>query len=240
MAKMINNQKVQLNEVKCGSSAATLFDNDIMPTIASISDHVGTIKLSVLEKTLIDTMATIGCSATLAQSVPWCGGLPDLKAVSPEFEEMTEYASNALIESGLRILDADDGLDFDLSDDAKLRQTSVSGSPSTVLRVYRKSSGVLLRVVLHLRGLQVALPLDDTSSLSERELDGVVWVLLGVYEDVSELTDDEIAERMDRIEDVADDVRTKLALALAATDAPVSQEHSDDDALVFAIDPEWM
>eukprot|EP00928_Gymnodinium_smaydae_P024785 TRINITY_DN19953_c1_g3_i1.p1 TRINITY_DN19953_c1_g3~~TRINITY_DN19953_c1_g3_i1.p1 ORF type:complete len:238 (+),score=40.62 TRINITY_DN19953_c1_g3_i1:68-781(+) len=213
---------------------------DILPTLDTVPEGFGTMSRVALEKCMCETIASLDCCATLALPTPLQEDLVDFKAVSLEFENLTEYASPVLMSSRLRVLNADDIYCADLENDAKLRSAVISGSPCTILRVYRKSSGQLLRVLLHLQGLRVAIAFDDKSSSYERGTDSSVRYLLGVYEDVSELSEDEIEERTEGLKDVVDKVREKIASALESLETTTLQDGDDVEDMVLAIDPEWI
>eukprot|EP00928_Gymnodinium_smaydae_P095100 TRINITY_DN8120_c0_g1_i5.p1 TRINITY_DN8120_c0_g1~~TRINITY_DN8120_c0_g1_i5.p1 ORF type:complete len:241 (-),score=44.28 TRINITY_DN8120_c0_g1_i5:797-1519(-) len=211
---------------------------DDAPTIASLDDCLGTMSHAALEKAVCDTITALGCCATLAQTTPHHEDLVDFKAVSPEFTRLTGYSSSALLGSKLRVLNADDCVAENFEDDAKLRCTAISGRPCTLLRAYRTQSGNLFRAILHLQGLKVAILLDDATSC-EHELDSSIWFLVGIYEDVSEFSDDEVEDRIAGVREAANDVRKKIGLALEAS-AAAAQFVDDEDNVVLAIDPEWM
>eukprot|EP00928_Gymnodinium_smaydae_P095099 TRINITY_DN8120_c0_g1_i4.p1 TRINITY_DN8120_c0_g1~~TRINITY_DN8120_c0_g1_i4.p1 ORF type:complete len:251 (-),score=41.79 TRINITY_DN8120_c0_g1_i4:212-964(-) len=221
---------------------------DDAPTIASLDDCLGTMSHAALEKAVCDTITALGCCATLAQTTPHHEDLVDFKAVSPEFTRLTGYSSSALVGSKLRVLNADDFVDENFEDDAKLRCAAICGRPCTVVRVYRTHSGNLFRAILHLQGLKVAFPLDDASSSCQHELDSSIWYLLGVYEDVSEFSDDEIADRLVAIRETADDVRKRIGLAVEAAAATTQFADDDDDEddeddeenEILVIHPEWI
>eukprot|EP00928_Gymnodinium_smaydae_P064608 TRINITY_DN47892_c0_g1_i1.p1 TRINITY_DN47892_c0_g1~~TRINITY_DN47892_c0_g1_i1.p1 ORF type:complete len:244 (-),score=31.31 TRINITY_DN47892_c0_g1_i1:251-982(-) len=162
-----------------------------------------------------------------------------LQAVSPALERLTEYSSEALMESNLRVLDAGEDIDMDLEDDAFLRYTTFSGSPSTALRVYRNSSGLLFKVILHLRGLRVRVAPDDWSS-AEHSSGCSEWFLFGLYEDVTELLDHEIEERMARIGEVAEDIRLSMNAHVKAAQLFGPLRDKCEDSFLDPFDLEWV
>eukprot|EP00928_Gymnodinium_smaydae_P024784 TRINITY_DN19953_c1_g2_i1.p1 TRINITY_DN19953_c1_g2~~TRINITY_DN19953_c1_g2_i1.p1 ORF type:complete len:244 (+),score=42.09 TRINITY_DN19953_c1_g2_i1:50-781(+) len=225
----------------CGIGKGTTCVCDTLSTLDAVLEGFGTMSRDALDTCMCEAITSLDCCATLALATPLdADALVRFKAISVEFANLTEYASPELLSSQLRVLKADDFLCADFEDDAKLRSAVLSGRPCTALRVYQKSSGQLLRVLLHLQGLRVAIPLDDTSSSRGHGLDNSVWYLLGVYEDVSELSDDETSERIEEVKGIVNDVRKKIAIALECSEANVLEDGNGVEKSVLAIDPEWI
>eukprot|EP00928_Gymnodinium_smaydae_P024783 TRINITY_DN19953_c1_g1_i1.p1 TRINITY_DN19953_c1_g1~~TRINITY_DN19953_c1_g1_i1.p1 ORF type:complete len:249 (+),score=43.21 TRINITY_DN19953_c1_g1_i1:19-765(+) len=213
---------------------------DVLPTLDTVPEGIGTMSRDALEKCMCETIAALDCCATLALPTPLHEDQVNFKAVSLAFANLTENSSSALLSSKLRVLNAGDFPGADLENDAKLRRAVFSGRPCTIVREYRKGSGQLFRALLHLQGLRVAIAFDDAASPSEDGIDGSVWYLLGVYEDVSDLSDDETQERIKGVKHIVDDVRKRIAIALAALEETIPGDGDDVKDTVLAIDPEWI
>eukprot|EP00928_Gymnodinium_smaydae_P029759 TRINITY_DN22320_c0_g1_i1.p1 TRINITY_DN22320_c0_g1~~TRINITY_DN22320_c0_g1_i1.p1 ORF type:complete len:233 (+),score=54.20 TRINITY_DN22320_c0_g1_i1:65-763(+) len=227
-----SNVKLTGEHVRRDGDAANASDDDYssVSTMASY-DELPPLSHDLLKTTLSAVVSRLDGSVTIAQPKQQSLAEPKFVALTSEFSELTGYSSEALMKSSLRVL-SDNAIDVCLQDNESLRRSASQGSPTTVLKVYRKRSGELFRVLLHLRGLRVGINQDKCPSSAE----SCIWFAVGLYEDVSDVSDSDIDERRERICEVAEDVRKSVGYAMESLRLHVASRND----VILPVVPEWM
>eukprot|EP00429_Kryptoperidinium_foliaceum_P053339 CAMPEP_0176084524 /NCGR_PEP_ID=MMETSP0120_2-20121206/42297_1 /TAXON_ID=160619 /ORGANISM="Kryptoperidinium foliaceum, Strain CCMP 1326" /LENGTH=252 /DNA_ID=CAMNT_0017418327 /DNA_START=43 /DNA_END=797 /DNA_ORIENTATION=- len=156
-----------------------------------------------------------------------------LIAVSDEFETLTGFRRNEILGVNCRFLNQ--GCDMNPADLMALRECSISGTPYTAVLPNRKKSGELFLNLLDVRGLNVA---------TDRRTGEVIWFLIGIQADVTELAEEEVPpDHLENLQRIANAIRSsitkelgKMAMQGLQLTGDVAQDQANWELLAT---PEW-